>query len=80
MTPDALKTTVLAALNDIAPEVDPATIQSARKLRDQLDLDSMDWLRFLGSLEKKLSVTVPDADARKLFTVDDIVRYLAQKL
>ena len=80
MTAEELRRTVLHALTDIAPEVDAATLQSARKLRDQLDLDSMDWLRFLAALEKQLSVSVPDADARKLFTLDDIVSYLAARV
>lgn len=80
MTPEQLEATVLRALTEIAPEVDPGSIQRARRLRDQLDLDSMDWLRFLASLEKTLHVTVSDADARKLFTVEDIVKFLAARV
>ena len=79
MTRDELKRVVLETLTDIAPEVDAASIQEAVRLRDQLDLDSMDWLRFLAALEKKLGVTVPDTDYPRLVTLNDVLGYLAAR-
>lgn len=48
-------------------------------MRDQVDLDSMDWLNFLAGLHQRLSVDIPEADYRKLTTLDALVPYLAQK-
>jgi acyl carrier protein len=49
-------------------------------LRDQIDLDSMDWLNVLVALHEKLHLDIPEADYRKLVTLDNLVGYLREKL
>ena len=44
---DDIRGVVLSVLTTIAPEVDPEDISDDVLLRDQVDLDSMDWLNFL---------------------------------
>ncbi len=78
MSEDGVRQAVQQALGAIAPEVDFARLDGRAPLRDQVDLDSMDWLRFLAALEKKLMVEIPDAAARKLFSLEDVLAYLAQ--
>ena len=56
----ALMATVVTLLPAIAPEVGPDTLAPARPLRQQVDLDSMDWLNFLGSLHENFGVTFPN--------------------
>jgi acyl carrier protein len=80
MNQDELRAVVLATLTGIAPEVEPDDIQSAGSLRDQVDLDSMDWLNFLIGLKERLGVDIPEADYRNLATLDAIIAYLATKL
>jgi acyl carrier protein len=80
VTPDQIKSTVLAALSDVAPELEPNTLNPRAELRDQLDLDSMDFLHFVLGLHKALGVDIPEADYRKLGTLDGCVAYLATKL
>ena len=80
MNTEQLKTVVLATLGDVAPELDAATLDPKRDLRDQLDLDSMDFLNFVVGLHKALGVDIPEADYRKLGTLDACVAYLAAKL
>jgi acyl carrier protein len=77
---EELKPVVLAALSDVAPELDAATLDPKRDLRDQLDLDSMDFLNFVVGLHKALGVDIPEADYRKLGTLEACVAYLAAKL
>jgi acyl carrier protein len=77
---EQLKKVVLGALGDVAPELDAATLDPKRDLRDQLDLDSMDFLNFVVGLHKALGVDIPEADYRKLGTLDACVAYLAAKL
>ncbi|WP_349573495.1 acyl carrier protein [Azotobacter salinestris] len=71
---------VLEALQGVAPEVDPATLRGDRPLRDEVDLDSMDWLRFLAALHQRLGVNIPEADYQRLGSLDALLAYLAQRL
>lgn len=80
MNPDEIRDIVIATLTGIAPEVEPGELSPSRPLRDQVDLDSMDWLNFLIGLHRRLKVEIPEADYRRLTTVDAIVDYLAAKL
>lgn len=67
---------VLSVLTTIAPEVDPADIADDVPLRDQVDLDSMDWLNFLVGIHKRLHVAIPEQDYASLRTLADVVRYV----
>jgi acyl carrier protein len=80
MTPDDIRTRLLRALTDVAPEVDAAALAPARALRQQVDLDSADWLNFLVAVHEQLGVDIPDADAARLSTLDKLVAYCAQRL
>ncbi|GAB3393024.1 acyl carrier protein [Azotobacter armeniacus] len=71
---------VFEALQGIAPEVEPQTLCCDRPLRDEVDLDSMDWLRFLAALHQRLGVSIPEADYQKLTTLDALIAYCAQRL
>jgi acyl carrier protein len=75
-----VRATVVTLLRKIAPELDPATLDGALPLRDQVDLDSMDFLNFLVSVEQRLQVAIPEADYEQLRTLEDIVRYLGARL
>jgi len=73
-----IRKVVLAELRRIAPELED--VAPAKPLRDQVDLDSMDWLNFLVALDDRLKVDIPEADYRKLGTLEQIVEYLGRKL
>lgn len=72
-----IRKVVLAELKRIAPELED--VQPAKPLRDQVDLDSMDWLNFLVALNERLRIDIPESDYRKLGTLGQIVDYLAKK-
>ena len=72
-----LATTVFGLLHSIAPELEPDTLDPARSLRSQVDLDSMDWLNFLVSLNERFGVTIPEADYARLVSLNDVLDYLA---
>lgn len=71
---------VMAELTSIAPEVDPAALERARPLREQVDLDSMDWLNFLIALHERFKVDIPESDYARLRTLDDLAAYLAARI
>lgn len=75
MTRDELSARIRACLGRIAPEVDVGALQPAARLRDQVDLDSVDWLNFLVAVHADLGVDIPDAEAARLATLDQIVDY-----
>jgi acyl carrier protein len=63
----------------IAPEVDFDALDPSLDLREQADLDSMDFLNLLTALHQRLAVDIPDADAGKLANLDGAVAYLANR-
>ncbi len=77
---EALKATAFDILRGIAPEVEPADIEPATPLRQQVDLDSMDWLNFLIGLHQRLGVNIPEADYARLVTLDNVLDYLQARL
>jgi len=77
MTRDEIKEVVLRVLGRIVPEVDMRQIKPNLRLREQLDVDSMDLLNFVVGLHKELQVEIPESDYPKLTTLDDCVDYLA---
>lgn len=80
MQPTELRNTVHAILKSIAPEIEPAELDAAAPLRDQIDLDSMDYLNFIVGMHEKLKVEIPETDYQRLVSLDDIVNYLLEKL
>ncbi len=75
---ESLRAEVLSVLTAIAPEVEPAEISDDELLRDQVDLDSMDWLNFLLGVHKRFNVEIPEADYASLRTLADLVRYIEE--
>jgi acyl carrier protein len=75
-----IRARVIGIMKSIAPELEESGLRADRPLRDQIDLDSMDWLNFLVALDEKLHVDIPEADYGKLVTLDDLVAYLRGKL
>jgi acyl carrier protein len=80
MTDVEIKAAVVRALGRIAPEAEPASIRSDVPLREQVDIDSMDFLNFVIELDRELHVAVPEADYAKLRTLDDAAAYFANRL
>ncbi|ORB74372.1 acyl carrier protein [Mycobacterium scrofulaceum] len=76
MTNEDTRAVVLSVLTSIAPEVDPDDIADDVLLRDQVDLDSMDWLSFLRGIHKRLHVDIPESDYASLRTLADVVNYV----
>lgn len=74
-----LRRAVGLVLSNVAPEIDLATLDPSKDLRDQIDLDSVDFMNFVIGLHKKLGIEIPDADLPRLATLDGCVAYLAAK-
>ena len=80
MTNEEVKNVVLNIISDIAPDEDLTNVDSEVSLRDQLDLDSMDFLDIVMELRKRHQVEVPAEDYPRLATLSSCVDYLTPKL
>jgi acyl carrier protein len=74
------KPRVLALLADIAPDVDPQSIQPNVDFRDQFDFDSMDLFSFAAALHDAFGIDIPERDYRQLMGVDKCTAYLESRL
>ena len=79
MTDNDIRNLVLGIISDIAPDEDLSNVKPDVRLRDQLDLDSMDFLDIVMELRKRHQIEVPEADYMKLSTLDGCVEYLLPK-
>ena len=80
MTKDEIRQALIDALSAIAPEGDYARLKPDRPLRDQLDIDSYDFLNVMVALHDALGVDIPEADYQKLSTLTAAVDYLSTRL
>jgi Phosphopantetheine attachment site. len=75
-----IRKVVQEELNNIAPEVDMASVDPAADLREALDIDSMDFLNFITAIHHRLSIDIPEIDYPKLITLDGAVAYITAHL
>ena len=79
MTQDECKKLVLDIIADIAPDEDLSNVKPDVRLRDQLQLDSMDFLDIVMELRKRHGIEVPEAEYMKLASLDSSAGYLMPK-
>lgn len=79
MQPTEVRQIVLDIIADIALDDDVTKIDDAVALRDQLDLDSMDFLDIVMELKKQHKIEVPQEDYPQLATMQSCVTYLTPK-
>jgi acyl carrier protein len=82
MTPlseEQLRALVLEELHKIAPDVDTAALDPTGDLREEADIDSMDFLNLLVAVGKRTGVEIPDKDAGALTSVSALAGYLAKR-
>jgi acyl carrier protein len=80
MTIDEIKNVILDIIQDIDDEADFDNLDPSEALRDQLDLDSMDFLDIVMELRKRYHIQIPEADYPQLATLESCVNYLVPRL
>ncbi len=80
MTAAEVRQIVIDIIADIAPDEDISNLDDAKTLREQLDLDSMDFLDIVMELRKRHKVEVPQEDYPQLASLNSCVAYLLPKL
>lgn len=79
MTEDQVKQIVIDIINEIAPDEDTSDLKAEVNLRDQMDLDSMDFLDIVMELRKQHGIEVPEEDYPKLASLESCADYLTPK-
>ncbi len=80
MSQEQIRETILRVLSDVAPNADTQAINPDISFHDQIELDSIDFLRLMMSLEKETNVTIFDFDYPKLSTLKGCEHYLTARL
>jgi len=76
---DQVRAAIFDVLAAIAPEIDPAAIVPHAPLREQIDIDSFDFLNVVIRLHEVLGVEIPEQDYPQMSTLDGMVDYLARR-
>jgi len=76
MTNEEIREEVLDILESIAPDEDLTQIDDSINFRDQLELDSMDFLDIVMELRKRHRIQIPEDDYINLASMDSTVEYL----
>jgi acyl carrier protein len=76
-TAQELREIVVAALTEVAPYVEPGSIEPDTDLTEQLDIDSMDFLNIIVAIHDRTGMEIPERDYPKLSALNDAVAYLA---
>jgi acyl carrier protein len=80
LTAEETRQAVIDIIADIAPDEDLDALVDDKALRDQIDLDSMDFLDIVMELRKRHNIEVPEADYMELNTMAGCVKYLQPKM
>jgi acyl carrier protein len=80
MNEEQIRQLLIASLKSVAPELLPAAVDPNADLRDEYDLDSMDFMRFVRVLHERSGLTIPEADYGQLATLARAQRYFSARL
>jgi acyl carrier protein len=80
MTAAEIKEAVIAILADIAPDEDLSTLKDDIPFREQLELDSMDFLDIVMELRKRYRLQIPEKDYGELASMTSTVTYLEPRM
>jgi len=70
---------VIAAIEEVAPDVDTADLDDSWRIRQDLELDSLDFLRLIEILAESTGVDTPEEDYTALTTVQSFTDYISQR-
>ena len=79
MTSEEIQSAIFELLKKTAPETDPRGLKPDENIRENLNIDSFDALRFLVALHEKLGIDIPEEDYGKTTTLGSLTDYLEKK-
>lgn len=79
MTSEDIEAILRDELHQIAPEVEMGTIDAGADLREEFDIDSMDFLNLVTALGRRLRLDMPEEDYPRMASYDGLLAYLREK-
>ena len=76
MNTQEAKKTIFEVLSNIAPEVNPTSVDHHLDLTEQLDLDSMDYLNWLLGISEASGIDIPQRDVSEFLTIEGAANYV----
>lgn len=76
MKAEEIRSMILEIIHEIVPDEDLSDLKGDVRIRDQIEMDSMDFLDIIMELRKRYSITVPEDDYMELSSLDSSVAYL----
>ena len=80
MTPAEIRDEILDILSEIAPDEDLSDLEDSKGFREQMELDSMDFLDIVMELRKRHRVQIPEDEYTNLASMASTVSYLEPKM
>ncbi|MGA2670276.1 MAG: acyl carrier protein [Dehalococcoidia bacterium] len=80
MTKEQIKATILEIIAQIIPDEDLSNLKGDIPIREQVELDSMDFLDIIMELRKRYGIEVPESDYVQLATLDGSAAYLEPRM
>jgi acyl carrier protein len=80
MTRDEIKQALVEELGRIAPETDAGSLDPGADIREELDIDSFDFLNFIIALHERFKFDIPERDYPKLFSFGGAIDYVSDAL
>jgi acyl carrier protein len=79
MTPKEIEAAVIAELHQIAPDIGMEDVDRSADLREEFDIDSMDFLNLVTALGKAFGTEMPEADYPQMRSFEGMVSYLQEQ-
>ena len=80
MNQDELKQLVVTAIQKVAPEMEECDIDPDEAIREECDMDSMDFLNLLTALKSSSGVNIPEGDYSQVNTLNKMLEYISEKI
>jgi len=77
---DEIREVILDTIATIAPETDVEALDPGKPLREQVDLDSFDFLNVIVRLHERLGIGIPESDYGEFATLESAIAYLARRM
>lgn len=79
MSPRDVRAALAEIIGDVAPEADLDDLEDDTDLRDELDIDSMDFLKLVVEVKKRFGVEIPESDYRKVDSFGAMATYVVER-
>ncbi len=80
MTADEIREAIIEILSDIAPDEDLSDLKEDVPFRDQLEMDSMDFLDIVMELRKRYRIQIPEEEYSELGSMASTIAYLEPRM